>query len=464
MLQNLFEQYRLGFLTPGQFTARNAISQFETLVENHQVIKYRPTATHAHVRPTITSLDVDSHSGGRHLLSGGDDGGVSLWGVDESSTSGGTLRCKRLRVSRRDTRHNAVVPRGARTTDDTRLVHSFETSANKFRMYRGSRPAAVPPGEADAQSAHQFRVTSVKWYGSDNGMFFSGGNDRTVKIWDTNTFECVQDLALGYVVNQLDCTNNSLNSVLVASDDYYPRMIDLRNMNMGVTIFGKGSQRGVPMKHEILTCKMDPAREYIVASGDSSGSVKVWDLRQTNNLLVQLSRGGDSAHRASCVDICWNHEGTKLASVSLDGTIVLWDPFDNNRYVNNFSDRENMNPFAESEHPHFKQLGETDRTRVRHARRTSQRLQWVAGKYLAVNTDLGELQVYDTVQGKYWNKIEFPHDEGATVGRAGQFTGLAITEDMTNGIGLRLFAGATQRARDPQGIAPAASYLVEIRP
>ena len=41
---------------------------------------------------------------------------------------------------------------------------------------------------ASAQPGHRHSVTSVQCYPLDTGLFISGSNDGTVRVWDTNTF------------------------------------------------------------------------------------------------------------------------------------------------------------------------------------------------------------------------------------------------------------------------------------
>ena len=41
---------------------------------------------------------------------------------------------------------------------------------------------------------HTQAIHSVDWYPIDNGIFVSGSQDRTVKVWDSNALECVLSL------------------------------------------------------------------------------------------------------------------------------------------------------------------------------------------------------------------------------------------------------------------------------
>ena len=402
-----------------------------------------------------TTIEINYYSNGRYYLTGTDDGSVTLWEFDNEIVKNTTsnnhesrLINKRLKVRKGKTPlkggTNTLATNSTGTNENSTLVHSFETKYNKYRLYRGNsahsssfatttNPQLVEKAlnrESQLGQSHQYGITCIKWYGNDDGMFFTASHDKLIKIWDTNSFTVAQNIEFTYDVHQLDSVPSDLNSIFVASDDYYPRMIDLRSMNLGVTIFGKNSKNNklTSMKSEILTCKCNPIRDNIVASGDNEGRIKLWDLRMRNNLLMELqhdeNRFNNKAHSKSCNDLIWTEDGNKLVSIGLDGKILKWEPF--NISLNDM----------------VTQIGDTDPSRNKYRNRTSQRL-LTYGKYLIVNTDYAELQIYDIKQNKFWNKIDYPTDlldEGH--GNEGLFCGMSIQKDLTNSTGLRLLAGA----------------------
>lgn len=374
---------------------------------------------------------------------------------------------RKLNVSQRSVHHNAatVATDHTTSTQQNRLVYSVQTKTNKFKMYRGpsTEEPAMKKSKRDMRSAHEYGITTLKWYGPDNGMFFTGGNDSMIKIWDTNEFNTVQELNFNYRINQIDCVRDT-SYIVVACEDYYPRLVDLKTLNMGVTVFGKRTTGGggdgagddsstLQTKSEILSCKINPGDNNIIASSDVAGSVKLWDIRKGNQLLHELIKSdtGQRAHSQSCNDIIWNSGGTKLVSIGLDGKIIEWDqPFDNNIYENKFNDRENMNYYLVNDEsnqvtiqPNYRLIGDIDTMRNRYKKRVSKRLEWINDKYLIAVTDYGQLQIFDTQQGKYWNKLELPIEYNLGKTNSGQFTGIAVQQDMANSRGLRLLAGTT---------------------
>ncbi|KAG0662013.1 hypothetical protein C6P45_001227 [Maudiozyma exigua] len=402
-----------------------------------------------------TTIEINSYSNGRYYLAGTDDGSVTLWEFDSeivkntsNSNHESRLINKRLKVRKgklsRKTASNSIVDGTIGTNENSTLIHSFETKYNKYRLYRGnSSQGSSVSTSANPQSAgrtisqetrpsqnHQFGITCIKWYGNDDGMFFTASHDKLIKIWDTNSFTVAQNIEFTYDVHQLDSVPSDLNSIFVASDDYYPRMIDLRSMNLGVTIFGKNNKNNklTSMKSEILTCKCNPIRDNIVASGDNEGRIKLWDLRMRNNLLMELqhneNRFNNKAHSKSCNDLIWTEDGNRIISTGLDGKILKWEPF-------NISLIDAVT-----------QIGETDPSRNKYRNRTSQRL-LTYGKYLIMNTDYAELQIYDIEQSKFWNKIDYPTDLlDEDHGDDSLFCGISLQKDLTNSTGLRLLVGA----------------------
>lgn len=406
--------------------------QFERLVESGNKTFYN-------VKQKANCLDLSQD--GCLMINGNNDGSVALWSLESKLKGDGKLVNTRLAVSKRTLPSNEQIEvAGHDARRDVDLVHSFQTKFNKYRLYRGSSRTTenqqLQQQQDESVHTHKYSISTVKWYGNDNGMFFTGSNDKFIKIWDTETCTPVESIELVYQVNQLDTVRSELSYVTIASDDYYPRIIDLRNMNLGITICGKNEKH---MSSEILTCKVNPTKPHLLASGDNSGSVKIWDTRMNNKLLLELKQNSsfnDKAHLRPCVDVEWDSEGTHLTTIGMDGKILLWDPFDNNRSINMFNENEFNDSFAKFTSSHFRIIGNVDTNRIRFKKRTSRRLVWF-DNYLLVNTDLGELQIFDVASTKFYNKIEIPYQFNTNL-HDGQFYGMALQSDMSNSMGLKL--------------------------
>lgn len=451
----LYQQYKLGNITQDELVNSLKSNQFETLIENSKQRQYKQVSK-THNR--INCIDIDSFDNGKFYLTGHNDGSIALWSMDGMLDSHRLIN-RKLNASKRLSQNTEVNDTNTSSPSQNRLVYSTQTRTNKFRMYRGSAPEEPLMKKIkqnnDYDSAHEYGITTLKWYGPDNGMFFTGGNDSMIKIWDTNGFCTVQELDFNYKINQIDCVGDT-SYIVVACEDYYPRLVDLKTLNMGVTVFGKRTSGGdifSDKKYETLSCKINPRDNNIIASSDIMGHVKLWDIRKGNQLLHELVKSDTKqrAHSQSCNDIIWNSKGSKLISIGLDGKIVEWDqPFDNNIYENKFNDKENMNYYLVNDESNlvtlqnnYRIIGDIDITRNRYKKRVSKRLEWINDKYLIVVTDYGQLQIFDTEQGKYWNKLELPIEYNLGKTNSGQFTGIAVQQDMANSRGFRLLAGTS---------------------
>ncbi|EJS44307.1 rad28p [Saccharomyces arboricola H-6] len=485
-------EYRLGNISFNEFHKKTIQNEFERILEdpslNLKSYRFSKRSGHnpsggAPLNVSVTCLDIDNT--GQVLLGGADDGSLSIWGLDESSYQNDEgaqeLINKRLNYIKRQPRQSDTEPtqtsthrnKKSRIHDDNaaRLVHSFQTQKNKYRMYRQSQtviPSSGPHmlnvsnGRIDTNNStlgtdtegsishHRYGITTLKWYRTDNGMFFTGSNDKTIKIWDTNRFEAVQDISLGYTINQID--NNIANDsslLIVASEDYYPRLIDLRTMNSGITTLGMGNK--TRMQSEILCCKFNPVREQILACGDMEGGIKLWDLRMRNKLYSEMKRkkkglnnisndngngidvyfssNESKAHLRCCSDIVWNDEGSELCSIGADGKLILWRPFTEALQLDGIAS--------------YRQLGSQDLSRIKYKKRVSQRLLWF-DKFLLCTTDNGEVEIYNTEEEKLWNKLEYPmgHNQvKKNLASQCQFSSIALQRNMMNSIGLKLFLG-----------------------
>lgn len=363
-----------------------------------------------------TSLDFDST--GQFLLSSGEDGSLALWALDEGHSEGKLVN-KRIQFAAGESKESV--------NPSSRRVHVTARSpggkAPRFLTSVESRPPDSLQGPREA--SHAFSVTSVKWYGPDNGLFFTGSNDHKVKIWDTNTFQVASSIDIAHRVAQLDTLGDLL---AVASEDSHPRLIDLRSMSAAISLGVKRSD----MRHGINAAKFSHtssgAKPLLLATGDDDGNVRVWDLRMGNRWLCDLTEADtlSKSHARCCNDLRWDPSGSlRLVTTGNDGKCKMWDLHEGG-----------------AKPQLVRQLGATDLTSNRFRRRTSHYLMW-QGPYVFFNSDHGEILVYQSHSGLLWHAFEYPLRvaQPERLRSTPKLQSMAIQTRLANTLGVRLVLG-----------------------
>ncbi|SCU91673.1 LAFA_0F05138g1_1 [Lachancea sp. 'fantastica'] len=369
----------------------------------------------------VTSVALDPS--GQFLLASGEDGSVGMWALDESYSEN-TLVDKRIQFARGESKEatgNDTHVTNHRTHVVARRpvdISGPQGGSQRFRASIASSATTASP--FPHETVHAFSISTVQWYESDNGLFFTGSNDRKVKIWDTNTFQVASSLDVAHRVSQLD-TKGDL--IAVATEDSHPRLIDLRSMSATISLGVKRSD----MKCGINTAKFSRDKTtaaQLIATGDNDGNVGIWDLRKGNAALCDLTEPDSmsKAHARCCNDICWNPSGDhELVTTGNDGKNKLWS-----------FDGDNRSRVV-------RQLGATDLMANRFRHRTAQYLMW-EGPFVFCNSDYGEVVVYEARTGRQLHAFQYPLGAGHRRATP-RFSCMALQSRMTNSIGVRLILG-----------------------
>ena len=261
----------------------------------------------------ITRLDIDSSSY-RFLLSGGLDGSISLFDLEE--------------------RKRSII---------------------KNIAYRGKR--------SDSNNNHSKYISSIEWFPWDTGAFITSSMDHSVRIWDTNEFKSVISFNLGSEVYDAKCRcSNSLNVIAAATSKSGLRLCD---MNSGLCTHSLSGHLDI-----ITTVAWSPSDEYILASGGRDGSVKLWDVRRggSSSALISLDWLQDHtafnnhdpdyqhidvkkdqiarAHGESIVGLSFSSCGRHLITVGNDKRVRIWKSDSGHLYANNITcNRYNSLPY-----------------------------------------------------------------------------------------------------------------------
>jgi WD40 repeat protein len=160
-----------------------------------------------------------------------------------------------------------------------------------------------------AFKGHKSVVTSIAF--SPNGKYIiSGSSDKTLKLWDVNTGECIRTFR-GHI--------DAVNSVTFSSDGRYvlsgswDSAIKLWDVNTGECI---RTFRGHTGWVNSVTFSSDG--RYIV-SGSSDKTLKLWDVNTGE--CIRTFRG----HTGSIRSVNFSPNGKYIISGSSDKTLKLWD-------------------------------------------------------------------------------------------------------------------------------------------
>ncbi|UKZ48115.1 hypothetical protein TrVGV298_002351 [Trichoderma virens] len=156
---------------------------------------------------------------------------------------------------------------------------------------------------------HTDSVRSVAW-SHDAMQLASASYDKTVKIWDSATGQCISTLE-GHtdVVNSVTWSCNSTR-VASASSDKTVKIWDLRTSQCISTLKGHSN------RVNSVTWSSNAAR---IVSASDDRRLKIWDPA-TGQCLLTFEDHSDWVR-----SVAWSHDETRLASASYDKTIKIWD-------------------------------------------------------------------------------------------------------------------------------------------
>lgn len=177
------------------------------------------------------------------MISGGADGGICLWDLDQLSP--------------------APPP-------------SSSASASPLEPR-----ATVPSG----LQSHKFGVSSIIYYPSDPGLFVTASYDKSVKVWDANDLTVAFTFDLGLTPHSIAMAPHAHHAlVAVSSASPSIRLLDLASGSATHSLV----YDGCPPSVGTCTVNWSPRDEYVLASGGSDGTVRLWDIRMAASCIACL--------------------------------------------------------------------------------------------------------------------------------------------------------------------------------
>ncbi|KAL8918104.1 MAG: hypothetical protein Q9208_007544 [Pyrenodesmia sp. 3 TL-2023] len=217
--------------------------------------------------------------------------------------------------------------------DATIKLWDLEDSKNTLKRYI-NRPAAMVK---KSPSAHQYGVTHLCFYPFDSLAFLSSSYDHKLNVYATETMTASATFDLDSVVysHSLSAIADHL-LVACATQQSAVRLVDLRS--------GASTHSLAGHHRAVLSVAWSPHEEYILASGSSDSTARLWDIRRSANSLGVLDlddsvgivgedglgkkarhREQGKAHTDAVNGVVWTNDGRHLVTAGHDERVRVWD-------------------------------------------------------------------------------------------------------------------------------------------
>lgn len=159
-------------------------------------------------------------------------------------------------------------------------------------------------------SEHTDEVKTVG-FSPDGKLIASGSNDKTIKIWDIDSQTCLRTLT-GHEkeVNRVAISSDGSTLVSGSADG----TIRFWNTNTGVIVGPTIENVGV-----VVHLAYSNDGNYLVHKSENDNVIYLWDAH-TGEFLQKFTGHTQSVH-----DVVFSPNVDTVASVSSDGTVLLWD-------------------------------------------------------------------------------------------------------------------------------------------
>jgi DNA excision repair protein ERCC-8 len=186
-------------------------------------------------------------------------------------------------------------------------------------------------------SAHKFGITQLSFYPFDSAAFLSSSYDHSLKLYSTDTLTASASFDLDSII-YTHALSPIASHLLIACATQHPavRLVDLRS--------GSSAQSLAGHHGAVLSAAWSPTNEYILASGDTSGTARLWDVRKSAGTLGLLdmedsigvvghdglgsgarSRYAGKAHNGAVNGLSWTDDGAFIITAGHDERVRVWD-------------------------------------------------------------------------------------------------------------------------------------------
>lgn len=169
--------------------------------------------------------------------------------------------------------------------------------------------STIPTACENRIHAHDGGCASIL-FEYNSGKLISGGQDRSIKIWDASTGSLSHTL-YGCLGSVLDLTTTHDNKTIIAASS---------SNNLYVWDVASGRIRHTLTGHTDKVCAVDVSKisSRHVVSAAYDRTIKAWDLHKgycTNTIIFP----------SNCNTVCFSMDGRTICSGHVDGNLRLWD-------------------------------------------------------------------------------------------------------------------------------------------
>ncbi|KAJ2161054.1 hypothetical protein GGF46_001801 [Coemansia sp. RSA 552] len=177
-------------------------------------------------------------------------------------------------------------------------------------------PVVVPNTEQQSFVGHLGNIKCTAYVGPYGRYLASGSSDNTIRIWDTDTAECITTLH-GHTARIWDvCTDRDGATLISASGDSTVKIWDIRDLHKPqctATVSTNENCRG-----DVYSVSLNPLESHIIMAGYDR-TIRLYD--RVTGRVVQTFHG----HDLSVAQAVSNPLGNLIISGSKDQTIRFWD-------------------------------------------------------------------------------------------------------------------------------------------
>ncbi len=195
------------------------------------------------------------------------------------------------------------------TNDEYRTKFMFDKTGNYLISTLGQRLKVLNPTNGDVIT--DFNKQKVR-----EGILAYCPEFNRMAVANYETIYIINTLNWTFVDSCKAMYNDLRNVILSKNADKLVAM-----SNTSITVFDIGSKKVIYTISEstetLISCALSPD-DSILCTGNEHGSIKFWDFISSKEL------GFIKSQNDKIWGLTFNKEGTRLASSSLDGTIVIW--------------------------------------------------------------------------------------------------------------------------------------------